>query len=349
MTRNPLLPVLAGSRAVLVGRDVPEPDVDYGFGRGWESAELATKRLSQVLVSPAHQAFEMTSVAELVGNPSPAEVIEAMRGAAAAVSDTLLFSYCATGPINDQSELATVAQIMRDSAATRLVVLLDCSDFALTVSHFLRMVDAEPDRVSLLAGARSMLFTSEIDPLTSNLAEALAVGVDGGPEALDLATLRDAVRAKHTELREAVENEWIPGEKSLICRAGHRVALGINPALPPSGAQPQRREVRRSVGPLTDRSNSDETAAAVVLVAAIRAAAPASWTSEADLAAGAFAVKEPTAENEEATRYVLIKVGQRRLKVNHQGGFTRLRSIHSRIFLGYADEHDQYELCVRQL
>ncbi|MEU4625194.1 hypothetical protein AB0G04_35125 [Actinoplanes sp. NPDC023801] len=224
--------MLATSRAVLVGRDVPEPDVDYGSGRGWESAELATTRLSQVLLSPGHQAFEMTSVAELVGNPSPAEVIEATRGAAAAVSDTLLFSYCATGPISDHSELATVAQIMRDSAATRLVVLLDCSGFPSTVSHFLRLVDAQPDRVSLLAGARSMLFTTEIDPLTSNIAEAIAVGVEGGPEALDLASLRDAVRAKHTELRQAVENEWLPGEKTLISHAGDRVALGINPARP---------------------------------------------------------------------------------------------------------------------
>ncbi|MFI1990989.1 hypothetical protein [Actinoplanes sp. NPDC020271] len=240
------MPVLACSRAVLVGRDVPEPDVDYGLGRGWESAELATTQLSQVLLSPAHQTFATTSVAELVGNSSPAEVIEAMRGAAAAVSDTLLFSYCVTGPISDQSELATVAQIMRDSAATRLVVLLDCPDFALSLSHFLRLVDTEPDRMSLLAGGRDMLFTSEIDPLTSNLAEAIAVGVEGGPEALDLASLRDAVRAKYTALREAVENEWIPGVKSLICRGGDRVALGINLAMPPSGTEPQGHEAPRS-------------------------------------------------------------------------------------------------------
>ncbi|HWS35158.1 MAG TPA: hypothetical protein VN408_20755 [Actinoplanes sp.] len=348
MTRNPLLPVLDGSRAVLVGRDVPEPDVDYGFGRGWESAELATMQLSQVLLSPAHQVFEMTSVAKLVGDPSPAEVIAAMRGAAAAVSDTLLFSYCATGPVNDQSELATVAQIMRDSAATRLVVLLDCSDFASTVSHFLHLVDAEPDRVSLLAGARSMLFTTEIDPLTSNLAEAIAVGIDGGPEALDLVSLRDAVRDRHTELREAVEDEWLPGEKSLICLAGDRVALGINPALPPSGAQPRRREAPRSTGPLRDRSSSDETAAATVLVTAIRAAAPAAWTSEANSAAGAFAVREPTADNEKAKRYVLIKAGAGRLKVIHRGGISG-QSTSSRIMLGYADQHDQNELFVRQL
>ncbi|WP_203794578.1 hypothetical protein, partial [Actinoplanes derwentensis] len=347
MTRNPLLPVLAGSRAVLVGRDVPEPDVDYGSGRGWESAELATTRLSQVLVSPAHQAFEMTGVTELVGNPSPVEVMEAMRQAAAEASDTLLFSFSATGPISNQSQLATVARIMQKSAATRLVVLLDCSDFPFSVSHFLRLVDAAPNRVSLLAGERSMLFDTEIDPLTSNLAEAIAIGVEGGPEALDLVSLRDAIWAKYIALRETVDNEWILGEKSLICRGGERVALGINPALPPDGAEP-RREVSRSVVPLGKRNireNPDVRNAVSLLIRAILAAAPALWTSKVGAAPGTVSVQELTAENEVPKRYVLFRAGSGWLRAIHHGDNSP-RSTHTRI---HVDDVYQLALFLRQL
>lgn len=350
MTRNPLLPVLAGSRAVLVGRDVPEPDADHGFGRGWESAELATMRLGQVLVSPVQQAFEMTSVAELVGDPSPDEVIEAMRWAAVVVSDTLLFSYSATGPIGDRSELATVAQIMHDSAAARLVVLLDCSDFASLVPLFLKPDAVDPDRVSLLAGERHMLLSSEIDPLTSNLAEVIATGVRGGPEVLDLVSLRDAVRARYTELRVQVENEWIPGEKSLFCYAGQRVALAVNPALPPSGEVPRRREPRPSVGPLrktTYVTDDFVRNAARVLIEAIRAAAPASWTPE-EGAEPEIAVTEPAAETEVPGRYVLVIPANRRLKVLHRGGGLPWTSAWTEPCYEPRDA-EQDELVVRQL
>ncbi|MBB2948825.1 hypothetical protein FB565_008611 [Actinoplanes lutulentus] len=352
MTRNPLLPVLAGSRAVLVGRDVPEPDADYRFGRGWESAEVGTKRFSQVLVSPVHQAFEMTGVVELVGDSPPAEVIEAVCRAAAEVSDTLLFFYAATGPVGDQSELATVAEIMRGSAATRLVVLLDCPDISTAASHFLLLADTEPDRVSLLAGGRSMLFSSEIDPLTSNLTEVIAAGVEGGSEALDLFSLGNAVRAKYTELREAVENEWIPGEKSLICYAGKRVALGINLASPPSGEEPLRREVARSVGPRGPwnfRNDAVVMNAVSALTEVIRAAAPASWTPKEGTEPEDVAVKEPTAENEAPGRYVWVVPGARRLKVFRGGGNVPWTSAWTfpddpRLF-----DADTRELIVRQL
>ncbi|MEU4643361.1 hypothetical protein [Micromonospora sp. NPDC023814] len=97
--RHPLLPVLAGSRAVLVGRDTPDPDADHGFGHGYESAVEATRALARTLVSPnIGTPFLEAHTEQLVRGESPDAVIDAVRRAAAAASDTLLFSYAATGP-----------------------------------------------------------------------------------------------------------------------------------------------------------------------------------------------------------------------------------------------------------
>ncbi|SCL32690.1 hypothetical protein GA0074692_3380 [Micromonospora pallida] len=252
--RHPLLPVLAGSRAVLVGRDTPDPDADHGFGHGYESAVEATRALARTLTSPTiGTPFLEAHTEQLVRGESPDAVIDAVRRAAAAASDTLLFSYAATGPEHWEtpegaeqwtedpgslrSVLRRVADLMWDSAATRLVVLLDCGSAQVAVRHFTR-----PDRpaghrhgaqLSLLGAGRVMLFGSEIDPFTSTLTRALQAGVDGGPEALNLVALGHAVEAKFTELRYQVENEYIPGAKQLFFHGGHEVALGINRAFPP--------------------------------------------------------------------------------------------------------------------
>ncbi|MGW1060465.1 hypothetical protein [Micromonospora rubida] len=252
--RNPLLPVLAGSRAVLVGRDTPDPDADYGFGHGYESAVEATRALARTLVSPnIGTPFLEAHTEQLVRGESPEAVIDAVRRAAAAASDTLLFSYAATGPEHwetpeggeqwtedpdsRRSVLGRVADLMRDSAAPRLVVLLDCGSAQIAARHFTRPDPPAGHRhgaqLSLLGAGRVMLFGSEIDPFTSTLTKALQAGVDGGPEALNLVALGDAVRAKFTELRYLVENEYIPGAKELLVHGGYEVALGINRAFPP--------------------------------------------------------------------------------------------------------------------
>lgn len=252
--RHPLLPVLADSRAVLVGRDTPDPDADHGFGHGYESAVDATRALARTLVSPnIGTPFLEAHTEQLVHGESPDAVIDAVCRAAATARDTLLFSYAATGPEHwptpegaeqwtegpgsRRSVLARVAELMRDSAATRLVVLLDCGSAQVAARHF-----TQPDtaaghrhgaRLSLLGADRVMLFGSEIDPFTSTLTSALQAGVDGGPEALNLAALGNAVQAKFTELRYQVENEYIPGVKPLLFDGSHEVALCINRAFPP--------------------------------------------------------------------------------------------------------------------
>jgi hypothetical protein len=259
--RQPLMPVLVGSRAVLVGRDTPEPDADHGFGHGYESAVKATKALARTLTSPdIGMPFLETHTEQLVCGESPDTVIDVMRRAAAAASDTLLFSYAATGPEHweapdgaeqwtehpgsQRSVLGRVADIMRDSGATRLVVLLDCGFAEIAAQHFTQPPPpARPRRsahLSLLGASRWMLFGSEIDPFTSTLTRALQAGVNDGPETLDLVTLRNAVEAKFTELRYLVENEYIPGAKQLLLHGGHEVALGINRAFPPGLRYPPR-------------------------------------------------------------------------------------------------------------
>ncbi|KXK60392.1 hypothetical protein AWW66_19090 [Micromonospora rosaria] len=180
-------------------------------------------------------------------------MIDAVCRAAATATDTLLFSYAATGPEHGEtpegaeqwtedpgsrrSVLSRVADLMRDSAATRLVVLLDCGSAQVAARHFTRPDTPAGHRhgaqLSLLGAGRVMLFGSEIDPFTSTLTGALQAGVDGGPEALNLAALGNAVQAKFTELRYHVENEYIPGAKPLLLHGGYEVALGINRAFPP--------------------------------------------------------------------------------------------------------------------
>ncbi|MFI9643974.1 hypothetical protein ACIG87_28660 [Micromonospora sp. NPDC051925] len=252
--RHPLLPVLANSRAVLVGRDTPDPDAAYGFGHGYESAVAATRALARTLASPnVGTPFLEAHTELLVCGESPDVVIDAVRRAAAAASDTLLFSYAATGPEHSEtpggteqwieepggrrSVLSRVADLMWDSAATRLVVLLDCGSARIAARCFTRpdppAVHRHGARLSLLGAGRVMLFGSEIDPFTSTLTGALQAGVDGGPEALDLVALDNAVRARFTELRYQVENEYIPGAKQLLLHGSHEVALGINRAFPP--------------------------------------------------------------------------------------------------------------------
>ncbi|BCL12432.1 hypothetical protein [Micromonospora sagamiensis] len=70
--RSPLLPVLAGSRAVLVGRDTPEPDADHGFGDGYESAVAATGALARTLASrdiAVRRSSGRTSNSSCAGSP----------------------------------------------------------------------------------------------------------------------------------------------------------------------------------------------------------------------------------------------------------------------------------------
>ncbi|SCL25605.1 hypothetical protein GA0074694_4269 [Micromonospora inyonensis] len=246
---------------MLVGRDIPEPDADRGFGDGYESAVAAIGALARTLASrDTGTPFLGTHIEQLVRGESPDAVIDAVRRAAAAATDVLLFSYAATGqehgeapdggeqwagyPGGRRSVLARVADVMRDSGATRLVVLLDCGDAVTAAPHFIQPPPPARPRhrapLSLLGASRGLLFGSEIDPFTSTLTRALQAGVNGGPETLDLVTLRDAVEAEFTELRYRVENEYVPGAKQLLLHGGHEVALGINRAYPPDPAYPPR-------------------------------------------------------------------------------------------------------------
>jgi hypothetical protein len=259
--RHALLPDLERSRAVLVRCH----DDSSVFG----SKQAALRdEIAERLVSGPGRAFDQASTETLANGEDPAEVIDAVRRAAEAASDVLLLYYAGSGerhkefffgregpgpkrPADPLGGLQTVADILRDSRAARLVVLLDCDYVFTAVSLFARMtLPGEFRSLSLLATHEPKYWSDGGrfgDEFTSTLVEGLSDGVEDGPEALDLVTLRNAIEASFTEIRYYIENEYVDAPSKLHLHGGHDVALGLNPAFRPVGGSAEPWRPRRGL------------------------------------------------------------------------------------------------------
>lgn len=243
--RHPLLPDLERSAAVLVACD----DDVVRAERSQPSARLT--ELARALVSPeTGMAFDPARVVVVPSWRRPAEVLAAVRTAADAASDVLLFAYVGSGRRHEafalagpnpgarsQAPLREAADLVRSSPAARRVLLLECEDLLPVARYFAG--DGTPTAAwtaSLLGKEpRIHLGPGNVriptgDDLTSTLAEALWSGVADGPELLDLVTLRSAVQGRWTQLRYYVEDEYIGAPDRLTHVDGDRVALGVNVA-----------------------------------------------------------------------------------------------------------------------
>ncbi|AZQ39231.1 hypothetical protein EJ357_42140 [Streptomyces cyaneochromogenes] len=234
--RPALLPARERSRAVLVGSS---------FGLGSSAAADVTRRLAtEALTSEGSGggAFRRENTTLLLDPERPADVLGAVRHAAEAASDVLLFQFAGkdfyheerlflgvggTDPCRLEDtgvSLEAVADIMSASQAARLVVILECGYPDVAASA---LATTAP-RVSVLAGPLSFGFSD--DPFTETLVRGLVKGVQGGPEVLDLLTLKNAMEGAYAETRYCVENEYIGAPSRVVLRGGGDVALGVNPA-----------------------------------------------------------------------------------------------------------------------
>ncbi|MEH1014796.1 hypothetical protein V6U90_17000 [Micromonospora sp. CPCC 206060] len=256
--RHALLPDRERSHAVLVGSSA-------GL-RHWiflRQAEEVASQLASALASPGPGgAFHWRNTTLVLGPQRPADILDAVRHAAEAASDVLLFYYAGGGyqhdgefafgvTDTDRQHLAdtgvspsTVAGIMSTSQATRPVVILDC--YPAVVAPFTSLT---PTPTVLTASTSS--FQPMGDPFSETLVAGLTRGVQEGPEVLDLVTLQNAIEAAYTQIRYDVENEYIGGPSHVVLHGSHELALGINPAfgrpngfgaLPPNAAFVDERE-----------------------------------------------------------------------------------------------------------
>ncbi|WP_367318195.1 hypothetical protein [Streptomyces sp. HUAS ZL42] len=231
--RHALLPDRERSYTVLVGS---------GYGLPNSEPEEVTLRLAADALAGRGGAFHPRNTTLLLGPKRQADVLDAVLRASKAASDVLLFQFAGkdfrredelflgvrdTDPqhLDDTGvQLAALTEIMSASQARRRVVILECGWPDLAASTVTRML---PD-ASLLAGPSSFEFTD--DPFTQTLVQGLAGGVEQGPEALDLVTLKNAIEAAYAHTRYYVENEYIGAPSRVVLRGGTDVALGLNPA-----------------------------------------------------------------------------------------------------------------------
>lgn len=231
LPRHSLLPDLERSRAVLVGCDdgvLHHPSI--------ERPEQLTRELAEALTSPdAAMAFRARYTEVL---HHPAGMLDAVRNAAEAATDVLLFYYAGKSLPDPRA----IAEIMSTSRAARPVVILDCDNGGGAMNYFTNLVPI----ASVLAGRDG--FSLTLDPFTPSLVQGLSRGVWEGPEMLDLVALRSAIEASFAETRFHVESEYILGPSDLMMRLPfRRLALGINPSLSREGCVSDRRPTQRTV------------------------------------------------------------------------------------------------------
>lgn len=251
--RHTLLPDREHSRAVFVGSDAGLRQQPYGL-----RPQEAAAGLSRILTAPGTGgALDRDSTTLVSGPRRPADVLDALRQAAEAATDVLLFYYAGstsfhegelffdvtgTDPQRPDTGVApeALARIMHTGRAARPVVILDCDHAPLVASRF---TETAPD-LSLMA-ARASSFRPMADPFTETLMTGLTSGVQDGPQALDLATLKNVIEADYTRMRYYVENEYIGAPSHVLVRAGRELALGVNPSFGQkrSGALPPHPDV----------------------------------------------------------------------------------------------------------
>jgi hypothetical protein len=198
--------------------------------------------LADALTAPTDTAaFRAAHTQVLLSPQDAAEVLDAVRAAAAVATDTLLFYFAGrTSPyrrVPGEQEpgpnradgivgsLAEVARIIAGSAAVRSVVVLD------GVGHHV-FREHTPTSFVLAGSSFGPPGGDQLCSFTPTLVSGLRSGVRDGPEMLDLVTLKNAVEAHFHESRYCVEDDWVAGPSSLSVRLPLRfrmVALGANP------------------------------------------------------------------------------------------------------------------------
>jgi hypothetical protein len=243
LPRSARLPDLDQSRAVLVGHGDGVLFTDSRSGPG----ELA-RDLAAALGSPGGgRAFRDTRVEVLAPGHSRAGVLDAVRRAADAASDVLLFYYAGCGAAHEEflrgggtSGMAAVADLMSGSRALRPVVILDCVNAYGALAWFTRRsMSWSTDLfkiLSLLAPPKSS-FESP-NPFTATLIHGLTAGVEDGPEGLDVPTLGHAIGISN--LMASDPDNLFREPPEVYVAGGHRLILGMNPAFGDRRANAQR-------------------------------------------------------------------------------------------------------------
>jgi len=242
LPRHPLLPDLQCSRAVLVGCDDGVPRQHQ-----WGPEKMATNLADALTAPDTAVAFRPTHTQVLLNPGHPDEILGAVRTAAAAATDTLLFYFVGRtsphrrvpgepqpGPNRAEDvvgSLGEVSKIIGDSEAVRSVVVLDGVGHRLFQEH---------TPTSFLLGGSSFgpPDGDQLCSFTPTLVSGLANGVRDGPEMLDLLTLRNAVDASFYEARYCIEDHWVVGPSRLTVHHPSRfrmVALGANPVFGEAG------------------------------------------------------------------------------------------------------------------
>jgi hypothetical protein len=239
LPRHSLLPDLQRSRAVLVG-------CDDGVTRhhSWGPEEMVTN-LAGALTAPGEAegaaAFRATHTDVLLSPGDPADMLDAVRSAAAGATDTLLFFFVGrtsphrvvpgeppVGPNRADGvvgSLGEVARIIGGSEAVRSVVVLDGVGHGVFAEH-------APTSFVLAGSSFGLPGGDQLCSFTPTLVSGLRDGVRDGPEMLDLLTLVRAVEAWFHEARYNIEDDWVLGPARLTVRVPMRfrmVALGANP------------------------------------------------------------------------------------------------------------------------
>ena len=228
--RSPLLPDLERSRAVLIACDDPAVRVPES------QPTVRTKELAGALVAPhLGPAFSARHLTLVTSWTSPQELVDVVGPPLAEASDVVLFHYRGTGAVHRRlldPTLLEIGRLVRESAATRHVVLLDCEDNA----HILRSCrrdlapgDRRTDSIAMhgvLPVVEGHEPDSRGDEFTDTLVDVLHSGVRGRRAVLSLLDLCDAV-----------ENEWIAGASSVSVSDEHQAALSINLAHGPAAVR----------------------------------------------------------------------------------------------------------------
>ena len=235
LPRHSLLPDLQRSWAVLVG-------CGDGVTRTHESGpeEMTTELAGALTGRGDTAAFRAAHTRVLLSPSEPAEVLDAVRSAAALATDTLLFYFAGrTSPYRPVPGeppvgpnladgivgcLPEVAEIIGSSRALRSVVVLDGVGHSVFREH-------TPTSFILAGSSFGPPGGDQLCAFTPTLVSGLRTGVRDGPEMLDLLTLTVAVEAYFHETRYCIEDHWVVGPARLTVRHPFKfrmVALGAN-------------------------------------------------------------------------------------------------------------------------
>ncbi|MEU0374883.1 caspase family protein [Streptomyces sp. NPDC006283] len=243
-----VLPDPGASRAVLIGTSC------YDHLEQLPAVSNNLTALSDLLTGPLSLRMPTPHVTVIENPPDPATVMEPLRQAAVAATDTLLVYYAGHGLIDPQDTLTLalphtqpdrvetclnydwLRRILLSSRAERHIVLLDCcysglalgrmsassglADQAAVEGSFLLAASAETRTALAPVGETYTAFTGA-------LLDTLRLGIPDGPPLLELG-------AVYRHLRVTLEARGHPVPQARDRNSGARVALGRNHAALPA-------------------------------------------------------------------------------------------------------------------